>query len=143
MRISTRRPSTTRYPLNPPISPRFIAKPKLAIAADCPLGEHAFRLRTRSGISVLRTFWVGALRDIPEKENNNRFAKPQVVPLGATVNGRITREDVDFFAIDAKKGQRISVEIEGLRLATTMFDPYLAIYDQRRFVLAEADDSES
>ena len=31
------------------------------IAADCRLGEHAFRLRTATGLSELRTFWVGAL----------------------------------------------------------------------------------
>ncbi|MFM7149801.1 MAG: peptidase, partial [Gemmataceae bacterium] len=30
------------------------------IPATCDLGEHAVRLRTQSGLSELRTFWVGA-----------------------------------------------------------------------------------
>src|ERR671910_791029 len=31
------------------------------IAPDCRLGEHAFRVRTATGISDVRTFWVGAM----------------------------------------------------------------------------------
>src|SRR4051812_7468743 len=34
-------------------------KVHLAIAPDAPLGEHALRVRTATGISELRTFWVG------------------------------------------------------------------------------------
>src|SRR5688500_17896952 len=36
-------------------------KVTVQVAPDCRLGEHAFRLRTASGVSDLRTFWVGAL----------------------------------------------------------------------------------
>src|SRR2546423_9532843 len=36
-------------------------KVQVAIAADAALGEHCLRVRTASGISELRTFWVGAL----------------------------------------------------------------------------------
>src|SRR6059058_892805 len=43
------------------------------IAADCRLGEHAFRLRTASGVSDLKTFWVGALAVVREIEPNNEF----------------------------------------------------------------------
>src|SRR6187200_2446253 len=32
-------------------------KVTVAIAADCRLGEHAFRIRTATGVSELRTFW--------------------------------------------------------------------------------------
>src|SRR5262245_43154301 len=34
------------------------------IAADCRLGEHAMRVRTATGISELRTYYVGALPQI-------------------------------------------------------------------------------
>src|SRR5437868_3679377 len=30
------------------------------IASDCRLGEHCFRVRCASGVSEMRTFWVGA-----------------------------------------------------------------------------------
>ncbi len=52
-------------------------KAAIKIAADCRLGEHAMRLRTRSGVSELRTFWVGALPVVEEKEPNSDFAAPR------------------------------------------------------------------
>ena len=111
------------------------------VAADCRLGEHAVRLRTGSGITELRTFWVGALPIVAEKEPNNEFAHPQKIPLNVTVTGVIDNEDVDYFAFEAKKGQRVSAEIEGMRLANTMFDPYVAILNSKRFELAVSDDT--
>ncbi|MEE2712031.1 MAG: pre-peptidase C-terminal domain-containing protein [Planctomycetota bacterium] len=111
------------------------------IAADAPLGEHRVRLRTKSGWTELRTVWVGALPCLNEQENNSRFEQPQEVPFGCTVHGRVTSEDVDYFVVEAKKGQRITAEVEGIRLGLTLFDPYVAILDARRFELAAADDT--
>jgi hypothetical protein len=39
---------------------------KLQIAADAALGEHRLRLRTRTGLSELRTFWVGPFPCVQE-----------------------------------------------------------------------------
>jgi hypothetical protein len=111
------------------------------IADDCLPGEHAVRLRTKSGISELRTFWVGALPAIAEKEPNSEFDKPQKIPLNVTVEGVVDSEDVDYYAVELKKGQRLSVEIEAMRLGVTFFDPYIAILDSKRFELATSDDS--
>jgi hypothetical protein len=116
------------------------AQAKLTIPADCPLGEHAFRVRTATGISELRTFWVGALPVVDEKEPNSEFTQAQKIPLNVTVHGVITNEDVDYFAVEAKKGQRLSVEIEGLRVAAEFFDPAITIFDSRRFEVATSDD---
>src|SRR5690606_29182845 len=41
----------------------------------------------------------------------------------------------------AKKGQRISLEVEGIRLGYTIFDPYVAILDKDRFEKAFSDDT--
>ena len=114
---------------------------RLAIASDCRLGNHALRLRTASGISNLLQFSVGWLPEIPEIEPNSEFDKPQRIPLNVTVNGVIDNEDVDYFLVEAKKGQRITAEIEGIRLGQAFFDPYVAIFDRGRFVLAGSDDS--
>ncbi len=111
------------------------------IQPDAVLGLHDFRLRTASGITALRTFSVGSLKEINEIEPNNDFAKPQPISLGCTVNGVADNEDIDYFAIDVKKGERITAEIEGIRLGLTLFDPYVAILDSRRFELASSDDS--
>ena len=111
------------------------------VAADCRLGEHAVRLRTGTGISELRTLFVGALPIVPEKEPNNEFAAPQKIPLNVTVTGVIDSEDVDYFAFEAKKGQRVTAEIEGMRLGNALFDPYVAILNSKRFELAVSDDT--
>src|SRR5438874_791115 len=116
-------------------------KATVKIAPGCRLGEHAMRLRAATGTSELRTFYVGALPNIDEKEPNNDFAHPQKIPLNVTVNGVVDTEDVDYFLFEAKKGQRVSAEIEGMRLGTTLFDPYVAILDMKRFELASSDDS--
>jgi hypothetical protein len=116
-------------------------KVTVKIAPDCRLGEHCFRLRCNSGISEMRTFWVGALPCVDEKEPNNDFRAPQKIAMNTTVHGVIDNEDVDYFAVEAKKGQRISAEIEGMRLGQTMFDPFIAILDTKRFELATSDDA--
>jgi hypothetical protein len=115
-------------------------KATVKIASDCRLGEHALRVRTATGISELRTFYVGALPQIQEKEPNSDFLAPQKIPLNVTVTGVVDNEDVDYFAFEAKKGQRVTAEIEGMRLGDTLFDPYVAILDSKRFELASSDD---
>ena len=116
-------------------------KATLAIAADSPLGIHQVRVRTTTGITNLRTFHVGALPESTELEPNSEFPTPQAIALGTVVNGVVTNEDVDYFVVEAAEGDRISVEVEGLRLGRTFFDPAVAILDEQRFELAASDDS--
>lgn len=115
-------------------------KVTLTVAPDCRLGQHGMRLRTATGLSDVVLFYVGALPEIDEKEPNSDFKEPQVVEMGTTVNGIIQNEDVDYFVVEAKKGQRITAELTGLRLGLTFFDPYVAIMNEQRFELAKSDD---
>ena len=115
-------------------------KATVKVAANVLMGEHSARIRTASGLSELRTFWVGPYPVVAEKEPNSDFATPQKITLGVTVTGVVDYEDVDYFSVDLKKGQRLSVEIEAMRLANTLFDPYIAILDSKRFELATSDD---
>jgi hypothetical protein len=116
-------------------------KVTVAIAPDCRLGEHAFRVRTASGVSEVRTFWVGALPVVEEVEPNSEFDKPQPIALNVTVHGVVQNEDQDYFVVECKKGQRLSVEVEAMRLGVAFFDPYVAILDSKRFELVTGDDS--
>jgi len=116
-------------------------KAKLKIAADAPLGLHDLRVRTASGISELRTFSVGALKEVSEVEPNNDFAAPQAIPMNVTVTGVADNEDVDYYVVEARKGDRITAEVEGMRLGITLFDPYVAILNSKRFELASSDDA--
>ena len=99
------------------------------------------RVRTATGLSNLMTFTVGSLPQTAEVEPNNDFQQPQVVAMNVTVSGVVQNEDVDYYVIEAKKGERITAELEGLRLGRTFFDPYLAILNAARFELARNDDA--
>jgi hypothetical protein len=113
----------------------------LAISPDAAPGLYDFRLRTATGITPLKTFSVGVLEETDEIEPNNDFARPQPIKMNTTVNGVANNEDVDYYAVKAKKGERITVEIEGMRLGLVLFDPYVAILNSKRFELASSDDS--
>lgn len=115
------------------------------ISKDCELGEHQMRLLGKSGFSYARTFWVGQFQEVTEVEPNDDFDKPQVISLNTTVNGSAKPEEIDYYRITAKKGQRISVEMEALRINNlrnqVAMDPYIAILNKDRFELAVSDDS--
>lgn len=115
---------------------------QLRIAPDCPLGEHHLRIRTETGLTELRTFFVGACPVVAEKEPNNEVTNAQKVALNTTVTGVITSEDVDCFAVEARQGDRLSAEVEGMRLGRTFFDPRLAVFDSHGTVLADVDDTQ-
>jgi hypothetical protein len=116
-------------------------KATIAIAPDCRVGEHALRVRTAGGVSALRLFYVGPFPNVAEKEPNNERAKAQPIALNTTVEGTIASEDIDCFAVEAKQGRRLSVEIEGARLGRTMFDPVITIQDAGGRTLATSDDT--
>ncbi len=111
------------------------------ISETAALGLHDFRVRTATGVSSLKTFSVGNLKEVSEVEPNNDFAKPQKIDMNVTVNGVAGNEDIDYYEVRATKGQRITVEVEGIRLGLTLFDPYVAILNAKRFELASSDDS--
>jgi len=113
----------------------------LQVAPETRLGNHLIRVRTRSGLSHGRQFFVGPFPILEEKEPNSEFDAAQAAELNRTLEGVITNEDVDYYKISAKKGQRISLEVEGIRLGYTIFDPYVAILDKDRFEKAFSDDS--
>lgn len=113
---------------------------KIRIADDCRLGEHALRLRTPTGLSELRTFYVGTLPTVAEAEPNNDVAKAQKISLNVTATGIIENEDVDYFVVEAEAAQRIIVVVEGVRLGRTLFDPYIAIFDEQGRELSKCDD---
>ena len=122
------------------------------IAADAPLGEHTFRVRTKKGVTYLRSFWVSPYPTVYEKstrdekrkkaiETNDTFESPQLVQLNTVIHGIARNEDADYYRFKGKKGQRVTAEVFGMRLGRVMFDPYLAILDSNRFELKTCDDT--
>jgi hypothetical protein len=123
-------------------------KATITIAPDAPLGEHLLRLRCKGGVTYQRSFWVGQYPTVMEKRSedggrdlNSNFNEPQEIAINQTVQGVADREDADYYLLQCKKGQRLSVEVEGMRLGRILFDPYVAILNKDRFELAASDDT--
>ena len=110
------------------------------VAPDCRLGEHVAQVRTASGISDYRTIYVGHLPALPEKEPNQPES-PQQIGLNHTVVGVIGSEDVDCYAVDLKQGQRLAVEVEGIRLGTALLDVSTIIFGPDGERIVETDDT--
>lgn len=108
----------------PPGPPRF----RVQIAADVPLGLHEVCVVGRFGVSNPRLFWVGDLPEVLEQEPNSDVDQAQKVPLPVTVNGVINPNvDVDYFAFEGKKGQRVVVVCQAWSVDSRL-DPQVQIF---------------
>ena len=144
------------------------------IADDCPLGEHPLRLRTKDTLTSVATFWVGPFPIVPElerggfevtynggstvvtendrsiKQPNDSLATAQPIPLNHTIAGaiKVTHElDHDYYKIETKKGERISIELDSVRLcdkayAESEYDLMLRLLDETGNEIIAQDDSD-
>ncbi len=106
--------SAAKAPVDPkqkggkPPPPATNQKFKVTIPDNAPLGFHDIRVVTKGGISNPRTFVVGDLNELVEKENNDDVPVAQKIELNTTVSGVInTPTDVDYFQFTGKTGQRV------------------------------------
>jgi hypothetical protein len=113
---------------------------KIKVDADCRLGEHFVQLRTKHGVSDYRSFHIGHLPGVAEKESNNDFETAQPIEQNVTIDGLITSGDVDVFSFVAKQGQRLSCEVQAMRLGQ-FFDSTIELYDAAKKRIAWSDDS--
>jgi hypothetical protein len=131
------------------VEPGMQVRVRLRLADDCPLGSHGMRLRTAFGVSDYQRFSVGPFPTVDEDEQpplrrNDKRETAKAVQLDTTVHGRMNDPtDVDLYQITAKRGQRISAEIEAARLGVERGVPdlHLTILDSQGKTLMEADDS--
>ncbi len=115
-------------------------KVTIKVAVDCRVGEHMMQLRTKHGISDFRSFFVGEMPSVADKEPNNDFTAAQTIPMDVTIDGVISAADVDLFCVEAEQNQRLSVEIQAMRLGTFL-DPLLELYDSDQQFILRSDDS--
>ena len=120
-------------------------KVKVKAEANAPIGSFRCRVRTATGLSNLQNVYVGPLPMVEEVEPNSEFATPQAIAPNHCVHGRVDGEDVDYYVVDCKKGERLTAEVYGIRLGFSswgnFFDPYVAILNSARFELATSDDA--
>lgn len=119
-----------------PVKKPNVIKFKITTPADAPLGLHDLRLVGKWGISNPRAFHVFNLNEVLEKEPNNDLPEAQKIDLETVVNGIISAPtDVDYFQVDAKKGQRVLVACLASSIDSKC-NPLVEVYDQEGRMLA-------
>jgi hypothetical protein len=94
---------------------------RITVAADVPPGTYEVRAVGKYGISAAQIFAVSrGLTEVNEVEPNDSPDKAQSVPMNAAVNGRSDSNGDDFFRFPARKGLRVTLDCQALRLNTTL-----------------------
>ena len=102
-----------------------------------PPGLYEVRAAGPSGISNPRTFVVGTLNEVVDRDPPDKLSAAREVPLESTVNASMRPERTDFFKFAAKKGQRVLLEAWARRIDSRL-DPRLVVYDAAGHELARA-----
>lgn len=151
------RPGIRAVDLSSETDTRFASKLRcrFEIAGDCPLGEHPFRVRTAKELTNVSTFNVTPFPVVDEVEaqpdTNDTLATAQCVSPNVTVRGVLRssrRADVDIYKVPVVAGQRLSVELDSVRVTDQRFvgpqsklDTAIRILDESGRELAACDDS--
>ncbi len=113
----------------------------LEATSDCKIGLHAFRLRTPTGISEIRTFAITRFPVVLEAVDHGSRETAQKVELNTTISGIIESGDRDYYAVVLQKGQRLTAEVEGIRLGVGLTDNVITVYGPDGKELATVDDT--
>ena len=94
---------------------------KMTIAPDVPPGSYDIRAVGKYGISAGRLFAVcRGLSEMIEKEPNDTPEEAQAAPFNVAINGNSDNNGDDYFRFPAKKGQRVVLDGQALRLDSTL-----------------------
>ena len=124
-------------------------KLKLKIIKNADLGPRLYRLLNEDGLSDVRIFSISQfpnyfeIEKIKAKEKifNNDRKTAELVKKNSTICGSILNGDLDYYGIELEKGERLSCEIEAMRLANRFFDPHLSLFDEQGTELVANDDN--
>lgn len=129
---------------------------KLEVAPDCRPGEHPFCVLTAVGLSSMGNLFVSPFPVIDEgesKANTNDTVETALrIEPNVTVRGTLSRSDasdVDCFRIAGKAGERLSVEVDMVKMGDDLqwqpmpegYDSVVAILDPSGKRIATNDDS--
>ncbi|HZW34677.1 MAG TPA: pre-peptidase [Isosphaeraceae bacterium] len=107
---------------------------------DVPLGQHDVRALGTYGLTNPRTIVVGDRPESMEAEPNNTPEKANPITINTVVNGEINgATDVDCFAIEGKRGQRLFLDVQAERIDSRL-DATLRLLSPAGHELAESRD---
>ena len=110
------------------------------LSKDVPIGIGAMRLVTTNGISSLRLLMIDNLPSVTATGKNRAMQTAQELKLPVAIDGNCDELNSDYFQFQARKGQRVSIDVVAARLGSAL-DPLLRLLDSRGRELAYADDT--
>ena len=120
---------------------------KFEIDADCPPGQYPFRLLSDHELTHIGTFHVSPFRTIREtSESKNTIDTAMPVSVNTTINGLLDHKSPDIYRVNAKAGQRLSIELQSVQIADknfgdSEFDLAVEILDSSGRQIAANDDN--
>lgn len=89
-------------------------------SADALPGFRELRGSGPDGISNLLVFRVDSLPQTVESEPNDTAEHANPISIGAAVAGVLKPQDVDYYRVQGRAGQRIAIDLEARRLGTSI-----------------------
>jgi hypothetical protein len=111
----------------------------LDVPADAPLGVAAVRIATPEGASNLKLLLVDDLASVVESGENHERASAQSVTAPVAIDGLCESEQSDWFRLEGRAGQRLSLEVVAVRIGS-LLDPLVRMLDEAGNELAYSDD---
>lgn len=115
----------------------------LNIAKDAVPGPCLVRLYNEKDASPPRIIEVGKFEEVLEKEPNDTLgdAKKSEARINVTINGVLGKAgDVDTFALRVLKGKRVTLDLHGYALGSSM-DPAMRLLNERGVEIAAGHDT--
>jgi hypothetical protein len=121
---------------------------EITIDANAAPGDRELRLGGPTGLTNPLRFQVGGLPEISEQEPiGGEAPTASTLSLPLLINGQIMPGDVDKFRFQAKRGQRLVIDVQARRLIPYLadavpgwFQATVALYDAAGAELAFVDD---
>jgi len=110
---------------------------EVTVSEECPIGEHRCRILSRRGWSYVQTLWVAAGARLEEDEMQQATLRD----LPVVIEGSLPGEDRDVFHIWLEEGERLTAEVEAMRLGRRMLDVALELYHPSGERLKAVDDT--
>lgn len=107
--------------------------------AQCPLRNEPFRLLGRDGFSELRTLRITPFPILLEAAVANQTLR--IEQSNFTICGILESGDNDRFSVQLNRGQRITAEVEAVRLGYELIDTVLTISTSDGEPLLQVDDN--
>ena len=109
----------------------------VTIAKDVPPGRYEARAIGRHGHSNPRRFVIGRWKELRSDGGNRSRDKAMSIDVPVTVSGTAARNAVDYYRVELKQGQAITVECQAQAIDSAMV-PNVAIWDADGNELARA-----